>query len=86
MAEYKLMAIHSATITDFYGTATVRVSGTTKELYDGKDKIAVINGIKAKILVRHLSEWQIEEVKEFLRQDHFEVGGLTLWQLKNKYK
>lgn len=86
MSEYKLMAIHSAAITDFYGTAKVRVLGSTKELYDGTDKIAVINGIKAKILIRHLTEWQIEEVKEFLRQNHFEVGGLTLWQLKNKYK
>lgn len=86
MYEYKLRAIHSTAVTDFYGTATVRVSGVTKELYDGSDKIAIINGVKAQILIRHLTEWQIEEVKEFLRQNHFEVGGLTLWQLKNKYK
>lgn len=80
-----LKAIHSKNITDFYSTAIVKRNGTRLELFDGTVKVAIIDGIKAKILLRYLTDWQVEEVREFLRQNHFEVGSMSVTELKKRY-
>lgn len=82
----ELEAKHSKEISDFYGMAKVITEGRVKALYDGGELIAIIDGVKAKIIPSYLTEWQIEEVKEFLRQNHFEVGGLSVRKLKERYR
>lgn len=86
MVEHDLKVKHSKQVTDFYGTAKVRImEGGEKVLCDCGEPIASINGIKAKIFPRYLTDWQVLEVKEFLRQHHFEVGGMSVRALKLRY-
>ena len=47
--------------------------------------MAEIKGIKCKLLIKDFNKVQEMHFREFLRQNHFEVGGLKKKQLIEKY-
>ena len=83
---YLLQPIHTPQVSTFYNQAIVEEkSKTEKTLFSTGVKMAEIKGIKCKLLIKDFNKVQEMHFREFLRQNHFEVGGLKKKQLIEKY-
>lgn len=87
MKSYYLKPQFFKIVTDYYGTAKVVVNGKRKTLLDCGEPIAMIEGIKAEIIKKGwITKWELMEIREFFRQDNFEVSGLNAKQFEEKYR
>ena len=87
MKTYYLKPLFFKTVTDYYGTAVVIVVENQKILLDCGEPIAMIDGIRAEITKKGgITKWELFEIREFFRQDNFEVSGLNAKQFEEKYR
>lgn len=78
--------IYTKEVTDFYNTVhMITFENKQKALIGYNGLIATIDGNKASLYKKHLDEIELTAFKEFLRQNLFEVGGLRVKELKEKY-
>lgn len=85
MGEYELSVVFDREMTSFYGTAVVRVTAEAKTLCDIGEPLLEVRGKTVRFLKKHLTLWEIHEIREFLCQEHFEVSDLSISTLKKRY-
>lgn len=79
--------VYTKKIDSFYGLAQIRhYEDDRKVLISYGKAIVEINGIRCTLITRQFNRPQEIHIREFLRQNNFDVGGLTKNELIEKYR